>query len=119
VIETSANKGELKECEDTLLSELSKETDVPLVDNVPLIATLDNAKSKSVKIEQALITAKLTSENIDQSRESYKGVAKRGAILFFALQGLSIISDMYEYSLNSFMNVFMSALETSKKDNVL
>jgi hypothetical protein len=51
--------------EDTLLSELSKETDVPLVDNVPLIQTLDNAKSKSVKIEQSLISAKLTSENID------------------------------------------------------
>jgi hypothetical protein len=36
-VETSANKAELKELEDTLLSELSKETDVPLVDNVPLI----------------------------------------------------------------------------------
>lgn len=65
VVETSANKAELKELEDTLLSELSKETDVPLVDNVPLIQTLDNAKSKSVKIEQSLISAKLTSENID------------------------------------------------------
>jgi dynein heavy chain len=109
----------LKELEDTLLSELSKETDVPLVDNVPLIQTLDNAKTKSVKIEQALITAKQTAENIEQNRESYKGVAKRGAILFFALQGLSSISDMYEYSLNSYMTVFMNALETSKKDNVL
>jgi dynein heavy chain len=37
VIETSGNKAELKELEDTLLSELSKETDIPLVDNVPLI----------------------------------------------------------------------------------
>jgi len=26
---------------------------------------------------------------------------------------------MYEYSLNSYMTVFMNALETSKKDNVL
>jgi dynein heavy chain len=65
VVETSANKAELKELEDTLLSELSKETDVPLVDNVPLIQTLDNAKTKSVKIEQALIAAKQTSENIE------------------------------------------------------
>lgn len=77
------------------------------------------AKTKSVKIEQALINAKLTSENIDANRESYKGVAKRGAILCFALFGLSEISDMYEYSLNSYMTVFMSALDTAKKDNVL
>lgn len=48
VVETSANKAVLKELEDTLLSELSKETDIPLVDNVPLIQTLDNAKTKSV-----------------------------------------------------------------------
>jgi len=89
IVETSANKAELKELEDTLLSELSKETDIPLVDNIPLIQTLDMAKTKSVKIEQALINAKLTSENIDANRESYKGVAKRGAILCFALFGLS------------------------------
>jgi dynein heavy chain len=119
ITETSANKAELKDLEDTLLSELSKETDVPLVDNQPLINTLDDAKNKSVKIEQALITAKLTSENIEANRESYKGVAKRGAILCFALFGLSQLSEMYEYSLNSYMTVFMNALDTSKKDNVL
>jgi len=119
IVETSANKAELKELEDTLLSELSKESDIPLVDNVPLIQVLDMAKTKSIKIEQALINAKKTSEEVEASRESYKGVAKRGAILCFALFGLSEISDMYEYSLNSYMTVFMNALETSKKDNVL
>jgi dynein heavy chain len=119
IAETAANKGEIKELEDTLLSELSKETDVPLVDNVPLIKVLDDAKSKSVKIEQDLIKAKATAEDIELNRESYQGVAKRGAILFFALSGLSTISEMYEYSLNSYMTVFMNALATSKKDNVL
>lgn len=75
----------MKELEDTLLSELSKETDIPLVDNVPLIETLENAKSKSVEIAAALETAKITEADIEQSRESYKDVAKRGAILFFAM----------------------------------
>lgn len=119
IAETSANKAELKELEDLLLAELSKESDVPLVDNLPLIQTLDMAKTKSVKIEQALINAKKTAEDIEANRESYKGVAKRGSILCFALFGLSEISDMYEYSLNAYMTVFMNALETSKKDNVL
>lgn len=91
VVETSANKGELKELEDTLLSELSK-ADGPLVDNLPLIKVLDDAKTKSVKIENDLIKAKLTSEDIEQNRESYKGVAKRGAILFFALSNLFTIN---------------------------
>ena len=92
---------------------------MPLVDNVPLIKVLDEAKSKSVKIEQDLIRAKATAADIELNRESYQVVAKRGAILFFALSGLSAISEMYEYSLNSYLTVFMNALATSKKDNVL
>lgn len=51
IVETSANKAELAELEALLLAELTKESDVPLVDNVPLINTLDMAKTKSVKIE--------------------------------------------------------------------
>lgn len=39
--------------------------------------------------------------------------------MFFALTGLSAISQMYEYSLSSYLTVFMNALSTSKKDNVL
>ena len=119
VIDTSTNRSALKELEDTLLSELSKETDIPLVDNVPLIETLENAKSKSVEIAAALENAKITEADIEQSRESYKDVAKRGAILFFAMQGLSAISEMYEYSLSSYLIVFKNALETARKDNIL
>jgi len=109
----------LKELEDTLLFELSKETDIPLVDNVPLIDTLNDAKTKSVEISLALKRAKVTTADIEQNRESYKEVAWRGAILFFSIQGLNNISEMYEYSLNSYMTVFMNALNTSKKDNIL
>lgn len=64
VIETSQNKATLKELEDTLLSELSKESDVPLVDNVPLIDTLNTAKSKSVEIAAALENAAVTNADI-------------------------------------------------------
>lgn len=119
VTETSQNRATLKELEDTLLSELSKETDIPLVDNVPLIETLENAKTKAIEIANALDNAKVTSADIESSRESYKDVAKRGAILFFAMQGLSAISEMYEYSLSSYLTVFKNALETARKDNIL
>jgi hypothetical protein len=42
------------------LSELSKETDIPLVDNAPLIETLENAKTKAVEIALALENADIT-----------------------------------------------------------
>ena len=119
VIQTSNNKQTLKELEDILLEELSKETDIPLVDNDPLIAVLDDAKTKSILISEALENAKVTNENIEQQRENYKSCAKRGAILFFAMSGLSAISSMYEYSLSSFLVVFNNALKQAKQDNVL
>lgn len=99
--------------------ELSKESDIPLVDNIPLIDTLNTAKSKSTEIGKALEIAKETNADLELNRESYKETAWRGAILFFAMSGLSQISEMYEYSLNSFMSVFMNALSTSRKDNIL
>jgi dynein heavy chain len=119
IVETSQNKATLKELEDTLLSELSKETDIPLVDNVPLIDTLNTAKTKSVEIGEALEQAKVTTADIELNRESYKDVAWRGSILFFSIQGLSAISEMYEYSLSSYMSVYMNSLSNSRKDNIL
>ena len=41
------------------------------------------------------------------------------SILYFAEAGLSIISSMYEISLDSFLGVFKAALESAKKDAVL
>jgi len=118
--QTSANKAEQRDLEDMLLSELTNSSaDVPLVDNEPLIAVLENAKTKSDSIAKQLIEAEETNENIESNRDLYKPVAKRGAILFFALTGLSTISEMYEYSLEAYKTVFQNALETSKKDNVL
>jgi len=35
------------------------------------------------------------------------------------MSGLSSISEMYEYSLSSYLVVFKNALETSRKDSIL
>jgi dynein heavy chain len=53
------------------------------------------------------------------ARQSYTPVAKRGAILYFAMTGLSSISQMYEYSLISYLIVFHNSLRDAKKDPVL
>ena len=118
IIETSENKAKLKQEEDLLLSELSNNTG-PLVDNEPLIETLEGAKEKAEKIASDLKVAESTAADIEVSRSNYVTVAKRGAILFFAMAGLSRISEMYEYSLTSYLEVFRKALATSRKDNIL
>ncbi|GMH41526.1 hypothetical protein BSKO_09436 [Bryopsis sp. KO-2023] len=115
VKEMSENKSLLKNLEDTLLRELSNATG-NILDNQELISTLESAKSKAVEIAEKLEAAKVTAKEIDEVRVRYTPVAKRGAILFFVMASLANITNMYEYSLASFLRVFNNSLATSKKD---
>lgn len=87
-----------------------------ILDNQELIATLESAKSKAVEIAEKLEAANVTAREIDEVRVRYTPVAKRGAILFFVMAGLANITNMYEYSLASFLRVFNNTLATSKRD---
>lgn len=87
-----------------------------ILDNQELIATLESAKSKAVEIAEKLEAANVTAREIDEVRVRYTPVAKRGAILFFVMAGLANITNMYEYSLASFLRVFNNSLATSKRD---
>eukprot|EP00878_Enallax_costatus_P022553 GHUV01023932.1.p1 GENE.GHUV01023932.1~~GHUV01023932.1.p1 ORF type:complete len:181 (-),score=43.05 GHUV01023932.1:680-1222(-) len=101
----STNKALLRKLEDTLLRELSNATG-NILDNQELISTLESAKEKAVEISQKLEAAKVTAKEIDEARVRYSSVALRGAVLFFVMASLSVISNMYEYSLGAFLRVF-------------
>jgi len=105
IITMSDNKKILQELEDKLLSDLNN-TKGSLLDNEELIATLDETKKKTIIINEAIVAGEKTREIIEEARQSYSDVAKRGAILFFTMRALSTISDMYEYSLSSYLVVF-------------
>lgn len=54
--------------------------------------------------------AQTTSMDIDKLRDGYRPAAKRGAILFFALTDMALVNSMYQYSLESYLEVFNSSL---------
>jgi len=114
----SENRQVRQSLEDTLLRELANSKG-SILDNDELIQTLRNAKTKSIEIGEALETAKNTTMEIDKTRELYQKVAKRGSILYFAMSGLSAISEMYEYSLSSYLGVFSTALQEAKPDKIV
>lgn len=118
VTEMSENKSLLKTLEDTLLRELASSTGL-MLDNVELIRTLEETKSKAIEIAQKLELANQTSAEVETSRDAYRPVAKCGAVLFFVLAQLSTINPMYEYSLNAFLEVFIGSLLKSKPDTSL
>eukprot|EP01018_Ginkgo_biloba_P029506 Gb_13876 [translate_table: standard] len=118
VKDTSENKTLLKSLEDILLRELSNATG-NILDNEELLETLENTKRKASEISQKLILARDTANEIEQLRLRYVPAAKRGATLYFVMSSLSAISNMYEYSLSSFLELFKISLATSKKDPTL
>ncbi|KAJ3144485.1 Dynein heavy chain 10, axonemal [Geranomyces variabilis] len=115
IAEMSANKSLLKELEDTLLRELASSTGL-MLDNIELIRTLEETKSKATEIGQKVVLATQTSAEVEVSRDAYRPAAKCGAVLFFVLAGLSTINPMYEYSLAAFLEVFSLSLHRSKPD---
>ena len=90
----SENRKKLKEAEDQLLNSLS-EASGSLLDNEPLIATLEATKKVSIEISEDIAKGEITAQEIEEARQSYTPAARRGAILFFAMCGLSKISQMY------------------------
>ncbi len=60
----------------------------------------------------------MTQKEIELARQAYSPAAKRGAILFFVMSALSSISEMYEYSLGSYLIVFYNSLVHSNKEKI-
>uniref|UniRef100_A0A8B9QA73 Dynein axonemal heavy chain 10 n=1 Tax=Apteryx owenii TaxID=8824 RepID=A0A8B9QA73_APTOW len=116
--ETSENRNLLKDLEDSLLRELATSTG-NMLDNVDLVQTLEEAKSKATEVTEKLNLAEKTAVDIDQLRDGYRPAAKRGAILFFVLSEMALVNIMYQYSLVSFLEVFGLSLRKSMPSSVL
>ncbi|XP_067910591.1 dynein axonemal heavy chain 10 isoform X3 [Heterodontus francisci] len=116
--ETSENKKLLKDLEDSLLRELATSTG-NMLDNVELVETLEETKTKATEVMEKLMLAEKTAIDIDKLRDGYRPAAKRGAILFFVLAEMALVNSMYQYSLTSFLEVFDLSLRKSLPDSVL
>jgi len=84
-----------------------------------LIITLDQSKSTSIAINERMVEAEKTAKIINESRENYRGVARRGSVLYFVIADLALIDPMYQYSLEFFGRLFNRRLEKSGKSEVL
>ncbi|XP_019604311.2 dynein axonemal heavy chain 10 [Rhinolophus sinicus] len=116
--ETSENKNLLKDLEDSLLRELATSTG-NMLDNVDLVYTLEETKSKATEVSEKLKLAEKTALDIDRLRDGYRPAARRGAILFFVLSEMALVNAMYQYSLSAFLDVFGLSLKKSLPDSIL
>ena len=60
-----------------------------------------------------MIEAEQTALLINENREKYRSVARRGSVLYFVIADLAIIDPMYQYSLAYVKRLFNTAIEKS------
>uniref|UniRef100_H2LCS2 Dynein axonemal heavy chain 10 n=1 Tax=Oryzias latipes TaxID=8090 RepID=H2LCS2_ORYLA len=112
VEEISENKTLLKSLGDSLLMELGTSTG-NMLDNTELIQTLEKTKTEASETIKKLSVAQSKTVEFANLREGYRPVAKRGAVLFFALSDMALVNRMYQYSLTSYLSLFELSLQES------
>ncbi|XP_063358685.1 dynein axonemal heavy chain 2 isoform X1 [Cydia amplana] len=112
------NKKILVDLENDLLR-IMYESQVPLLENEELFVTLQTSQRTSLEVKEALITSQVTEKEIDSARQGYVPVAVRASVLFFALNDLSRIDPMYQFSLDAYIDLFNYSIDRSAKNSEL
>lgn len=94
IVQLSDFKRQLKELEDKILKLVSEASD-DILNDEELIITLDQSKETSIAINERMIEAEQTAKMIDENRENYRVVARRGSVLYFVVADLAAIDPMY------------------------
>ncbi|XP_069839891.1 dynein axonemal heavy chain 3 isoform X1 [Dendropsophus ebraccatus] len=118
IIESAANKKQLKEIEDKILEVLSSSKGNILEDETA-IKVLSSSKLLSEEISEKQQIATATEKEIDDTRMGYKPVAIHSSIVFFCISDLANIEPMYQYSLTWFINLYVHSLAHSEKSDDL
>jgi dynein heavy chain len=118
VVQLSGFKRQLQEIEAKILKLVSEASD-DILNDEELIITLDQSKETSIVINEKVAEAERTAKMINENRESYRSVARRGSVLYFVIADLATIDPMYQYSLEFFARLFSRRLDKSEKSEVL
>ncbi|XP_021325607.1 dynein axonemal heavy chain 12 isoform X2 [Danio rerio] len=118
ILQSAANKKQLKEIEDQILETLQS-SEGNILEDESAIQILDAAKLMSNEITKKQQIAEKTEIEIAESREGYRAIAKHSSILFFTIADLANIDPMYQYSLNWFVNLYVNSILDSNKSKNL
>jgi len=118
VVSIADDKAEMAKLEATILRMLA-ESKGNILDDQELIDTLAQSKEISTAVGQRVAEAEETVATINEVREKYRTVAKRGSILYFVIADLALIDPMYQYSLQYFIALYQKRVSESEKSDDL
>ncbi|KFO19799.1 Dynein heavy chain 7, axonemal [Fukomys damarensis] len=118
ILQSAANKKQLKDIETKILETLSS-SEGNILEDESAIQVLDSAKIMSNEITKKQQIAEKTELKIAESREGYRPIAKHSSVLFFSIADLANIDPMYQYSLIWFVNLYINSIHDSNKSKIL
>ncbi|XP_015752501.1 PREDICTED: dynein heavy chain 12, axonemal-like [Acropora digitifera] len=118
IVQSAANKKQLKEIEDKILETLSS-SEGNILEDESAIQILDSSKVLSDEISKKQKVAEETEAKINESRRGYNPIAAHASVLFFSITDLPNIDPMYQYSLTWFVNLFLNSIHDSNKSKIL
>ncbi|XP_054991966.1 LOW QUALITY PROTEIN: dynein axonemal heavy chain 12 [Sorex araneus] len=118
ILQSAANKKQLKDIEKRILETLSS-SEGNILEDESAIKILDSAKIMSNEITKKQQIAEKTEIKIAESREGYRPIAKHSSVLFFSIADLANIDPMYQYSLTWFVNLYINSIHDSNKSKIL
>ena len=116
--DVTENTKALQQFDKQLLEKLAT-SEGSLLDDVELIDVLATIKSKSKEVNQKLLDAKEKRTEINDKREQFRPVAARGAVLYFCIVEMSLVSWMYNTSLYQFLSLFDVSIDEAAKAQLL
>jgi len=102
----------LKQLEDDLLFSLSN-SQGDILDDIALIEGLEESKRTSTEIKRKQALAAVTEQEIALAMEGYRPVAIRGALVYFLVDQLWVLSHMYRFAMSNFVAMFKKGMGVS------
>ncbi|XP_055549943.1 dynein axonemal heavy chain 6 [Wyeomyia smithii] len=109
IVRINADKQQLLLLEDKVLR-LLYSSKGNILDDEELVDALNESKETSAVIADRLVETEKTEKTIAATREKYRILASRGAVLYFVVSSLAEIDPMYQFSLRYFSQVYCSVI---------
>jgi len=113
ILDVNQNKKDLQILDKNLLDRLTSSTG-NLLDDTELMDVLNATKTQSKEVSIKLADAEIKTKEIQEKREQYRPVAIRGSAIYFCMLDMSLVSWMYNSSLDQFLQLFDESIARSE-----
>ena len=103
---------QITKLEDNLLFRLAN-SQGDILEDIELIENLEETKRTAAEIAEKVVQATETQTVINQTREVYRPVAARGALMYFLVDALNVLDRVYQYSMANFVYILRKGMDVT------